>query len=294
MSVPAAYLAVIIIWTTTPLGVVWSSENVNPEMASMLRMAIAAALGLLMLRFMKIEMPWHRAALRTYGYGVIGVFGAMYCTYQSAVYISSGLISVLFGFSPIVTGLLAQKILGDTAFTKRQWVALALALSGLVLVCSDDLVMSSKGWYGIVFISMAVFFFSLSAVKVKQRGAAINAFAFTIGSMVCSLPFYLVAWLLADGSLPQLSFYDRSTLAILYLAMIGSLLGFMSYFFLLKKMSAASVNFITLITPVFAVFLGVYLNDEQVGPTMLWGICAVICGLVLYQSRSLYLLLQKK
>jgi len=37
MPVSAAYLAVILIWSTTPLGIVWSSESVSPTLAVLLR-----------------------------------------------------------------------------------------------------------------------------------------------------------------------------------------------------------------------------------------------------------------
>ena len=45
MSLAAAYLAVILIWSTTPLGIVWSSESVSPSLALLLRMVIALVLG---------------------------------------------------------------------------------------------------------------------------------------------------------------------------------------------------------------------------------------------------------
>ena len=41
MQVSIAYLVVLLIWSTTPLGIVWSSESINPTMAVLLRMLIA-------------------------------------------------------------------------------------------------------------------------------------------------------------------------------------------------------------------------------------------------------------
>src|SRR5690606_2335661 len=110
MSVPAAYLAVLVVWSTTPLAVVWSSETVHPVMAAGLRMALAAVLGWLLVRAFRLELPWHKAALRSYSYSVLAVFGAMFCTYLAVAYIPSGLISVLYGLSPMVSGLLGQRV----------------------------------------------------------------------------------------------------------------------------------------------------------------------------------------
>ena len=44
MSVPAAYLAVILIWSTTPLAVKWSSEGPGFLFGALGRMALAAVL----------------------------------------------------------------------------------------------------------------------------------------------------------------------------------------------------------------------------------------------------------
>ena len=41
MSVIIAYLIVVLIWSTTPLGIVWSSESVSPTLAVTSRMLIA-------------------------------------------------------------------------------------------------------------------------------------------------------------------------------------------------------------------------------------------------------------
>ena len=62
MSVPAAYLAVVIIWSTTPLGIVWSSETVDPTLALFLRMALAAVLGLAFVVVARIRLLWTRPA----------------------------------------------------------------------------------------------------------------------------------------------------------------------------------------------------------------------------------------
>ncbi|MBA6363095.1 EamA/RhaT family transporter, partial [Colwellia sp. BRX8-8] len=64
MSVPIAYFAVILIWSTTPLAIVWSSETIHPTLAVLLRMLIAVVPGWLILKAFRIELPWHKSALK--------------------------------------------------------------------------------------------------------------------------------------------------------------------------------------------------------------------------------------
>ena len=54
----------------------------------------------------------------------------------------------------------------------------------------------------------------------------------------------------------------KSALSIVYLALVGSALGFPLYFYLLKKLSPERVAIITLITPITALLLGAFLNGE--------------------------------
>ncbi len=289
MSIPAAYAAVVIVWSTTPLGVVWSSETVPPVMAALMRMSIAAVLGLLILKWRRIPLPWNKQALHVYGCSVLGVFGAMFCTYLAARSIPSGLISVLFGLSPLVSGLVAQRLLGDASFSKMRWAATVVALLGLVVICADDLAINRSSGNGILLILIAVLLFSLSGVLVKRSGVHLHPFATTVGALLLSLPLYGISLMLVEGPMKVDDWSARSLLAIVYLALFGSLLGFVSYFYVLQKMAPSTVALVTLITPVFAILFGTLLNDEPVGLSLIVGAGCVMLGLAIYHWGELLL-----
>lgn len=62
MSVPAAYVAVILIWTTTPLAVKWSGEGPGFLLGALGRMGLAAIVCMLLLALLRVPFAWHRAA----------------------------------------------------------------------------------------------------------------------------------------------------------------------------------------------------------------------------------------
>lgn len=288
MPVHLAYITVIIIWSTTPLAIVWSSESVSPVMAALLRMAIAALVGHLLLRLLRIPLPWTRAALRGYLYATIGVYGAMFCTYMAATQLPSGLISLIFGLSPMVTGLLAQLWLRQQGFTPLRWFSLLLSVTGLGLVMSDALVIPSTAYPAVLLMLLAVLLFSSSGLLVKGVTRDTHPLAQTVGALWCSVPLYLMSWLLIDTQLPTLESSARSLWAILYLALFGSLLGFVCYFFILKRLSASSVALVTLITPVIALLLGSLLNDEPLTARLVQGGGLICIGLAIYQWGDRY------
>ncbi|NVK43634.1 MAG: DMT family transporter [Oceanospirillaceae bacterium] len=282
MSVPSAYLAVLVIWATTPLGVAWSSETVHPLMAAWLRMAIAALLGWLLVRALRLELPWHRAALRSYACATLGIFGAMAATYTAVQYIPSGLISVIFGLSPIISALLAQLLLKEAPFAPHRWLACVLGLAGLGWIFLDGATLGPGSWPGVALLLLAALLFSLSGVMVKREALAIHPLSQTVGALVLSLPAYGLLWALLDGSAPQLDFSSHSPWAILYLAVFGSLVGFVSYFHVLSRLSPSTVALVTLITPVFALLLGSWLNHEVVGTSTWTGTAVILAGLSVF------------
>ncbi|WOT05827.1 DMT family transporter [Shewanella youngdeokensis] len=281
--IPPAFLAVVLIWSTTPLGIVWSSESVHPTMAVLLRMMIALTLGSLIILSCRIRLPWSKTARHLYAVSSIGIVGGMLLSYFAARYLPSGTMSLLFGLSPLISGFLAQKLLGEPKFGPLRLVAFAVAFLGLGIVCSTKLAIASDSWMGLVLVLTAVCLFSLSGVLVKRVNINIHPLASTVGALLYSTPMFALAWLLFDGTLPINTWQTRSLLAITYLGVFGSLIGFIGYFYILQHLKASTVALITLITPVFAMMLGAQLNDEAITPTLIIGAGFVITGLALYQ-----------
>ncbi len=281
--VPVAFLAVVLIWSTTPLGIVWSSESVHPTMAVLLRMLIALSLGCLILVIARIRLPWSKAAIKLYSVSSIGIVGGMLLSYFSARYLASGTMSLIFGLSPLISGLLAQKLLGEDKFGPMKLMALALAFIGLGIVCSSKLSLASSSWIGLILILTAVFLFSLSGVLIKTVEINIHPIASTVGALLFSTPQFALAWVIFDGSLPIDTWQERSLWSILYLGVFGSLIGFIAYFYILQNLKASTVALVTLITPVFAMMLGAQLNGEVITDALIIGAVFVLSGLGLYQ-----------
>ncbi|WP_110457273.1 DMT family transporter [Shewanella algidipiscicola] len=281
--VPISFLAVVLIWSTTPLGIVWSSESVHPTMAVLLRMLIALVLGLLVIIMTKIRLPWNRIAFKLYGFSAIGIVGGMLLSYFAARYLPSGTMSLIFGLSPLISGLLAQKLLNEPKFGPMRILALLLAFTGLGVVCSAKLALGSDSWIGLSLILCAVLLFSLSGVLIKTVHIAIHPIASTVGALLFSTPLFALAWLLFDASLPIDTWSVRSMAAIAYLGVFGSLIGFVAYFYILQHLNASTVALVTLITPVFAMALGAQLNGEAITEALVIGAGLVLGGLGLYQ-----------
>jgi drug/metabolite transporter (DMT)-like permease len=287
VKIPVAYLAVLLIWSTTPLGIVWSSETINPTMAVLLRMVIAVILGSLIIFISKIDLPWHKEAIRLYSFSALGIFGGMSFSYLAAGYLSSGILSLAFGLAPAFSAILARRILAEPKISMVRKLSMLLSFIGLALVCADNFSLKGDRIYGLIFILIAVFLFSLSGVLVKSISLAIHPLSTTVGALIVSLPLFIVNWLLIDGSLDFSNWQLKSIWATIYLGVFGSLIGFFAYFFVLQKLTASTVALITLMTPVIALSLGVVFNGEVITDKILLGAFLVIFGLAIYHWGEL-------
>jgi drug/metabolite transporter (DMT)-like permease len=282
MSVQAAYLGVILIWSTTPLAIQWSGQEVGFLFGVTARMAIGVTVAVLLLLVLRLQLPRDRRALQTYLASGLGIFGAMFCVYWAAQFIPSGWISVLFGLAPIVTSLLARRFLGEQPMTLVRFAGLLLAVGGLSWIFLGGSELAPGAGYGVAGVLASVLLYSASSVAVKRIGAPVPAMAVTTGGLLVASPLFLLAYLLSGGSIPQ-AVSPRTGLAIVYLGLVGSVAGFLMYYYVLKHVEATKVALLTLVTPVLALLLGNLLNDEPLTGTVLAGTAAILTGLLLFQ-----------
>jgi drug/metabolite transporter (DMT)-like permease len=281
MSVPAAYLAVIVIWSTTPLAIKWSGEGAGFIVGVSARMLIGAVLCLLLIRLLRIELPWHKRARQAYLAGAMAVYGAMMCVYWGSQYISSGLLSVIFGLTPLVTGILVVVLGTERRPGLARMLGLGCAFIGLLSIFGLNDTAGSR-LLGVSAVLVAVLLHSMSAVWLKHVAQGMQAMALTTGSLLLSLPLYLLTWLAMGAELPG-ELPVRAGASIVYLGVIGSVLGYAMYFYALRHVSASKMALVTLITPVTALLLGQMLNDEHIDAAVWAGTAMILAGLTLHQ-----------
>ncbi|MDP1862800.1 MAG: DMT family transporter [Thiobacillus sp.] len=287
MSVPAAYLGVILIWSTTPLGIQWSAQGASFSFAVMSRMLIGLAICLLLLVATRTAFPFTPAARRLYAISGLSMFVAMLLTYWGALHIPSGLISVIFGLSPLVTGVFAALWLSERTLTPIRLVGLGLALAGLWALFGQPWPGDGRATLGTAAVLAGMTAQALGLVWIKRLNVRVSALAITTGSLGVAVPFFVLAWVLADSAQIPSDITPRASAAIVYLGVLGSVVGFTLYYYIIKHLDAGRVALITLITPVTALLLGQTLNAEFI-PAMGWaGIALIGTGLVLYEWRAL-------
>lgn len=282
MHILLAYLLVILIWSSTPIAIQFSQTGLDFFTSVSLRMWISALLSLPLVWLMRQRLSFSARALQSYLAGSMGIYGAMMSVYWGAHYIPSGLISVIYGLSPMLTGALAYVWLRERELTPVRVIALLIALSGLTLVVSGRLMLDGLAWRGIVGSLLSVVFFVVSAVWVKQANAQLHPMVQTSGTLWMSSLMYLLTVPLFGIHLPD-EWNPVAVLSLGYLILFGSLLAFVLYFYILKHLPTSRVTLITLIAPMLAVLWGYLLRDERLQVSSVIGAALLLSALCLYQ-----------
>lgn len=287
MSVPLAYLGIILIWSTTPLAIQWSSQGIGFALAVLARMLIGVVVAGLIVALWRIRFPLHARARRAYLVGGLALFGAMVLTYWGARYVHSGLISVLFGLSPLAAAILGAIFVGERSLTPSRLVGMLLGALGLATIfIHGDSLGHEHALAGLCAVLCAVAVYSGGMVWLKQIGDDSPPLATTVGSLTVSLPLFALVWWFTDGQLPTVV-PPRAGAAVAYLGVFGSVIGFALYYYVIKHLETAKVALITLITPVIALLLGNWFNGETIGLRLWIGTGLILLGLTVHQWEML-------
>jgi len=281
MSIPAALTGMVLIWATTPLAIQWSSHEVGAMFSLTSRLGLGMVLCLILLLVLRIPVKWHREACLTYLISGLGLYAAMTSVYSGAQYISSGLISVIYGLLPTITFLCATLVLREPLWQVQKLAGALLGLAGLTVIFNPQDSFSGTTLLGGLFVVVSVVCHSLSMVGIQRIAAKLNPVLLTTGSLMVAVPLCFITWWWFDGVVPE-TISDKSVVSILYLSIVGSVLGFALFFYVIKHVSAGSIAALTLVSPVLALSLGHWLNGEALSTEILLGGGLILSGLAMH------------
>jgi len=282
MSVPFAFAGIIFIWSTTPLAIKWSGEEVGFLFGVAARMSVALVVSLVIIALIRKTLPLDKKSWHVYFAVGLPLYVGMSFVYWGAQYVSSGLVSVVFGLVPIFTGIAASIFLAEKSFSAFKLAGMLLGLAGLVLIFKDSLNIELSAGAGLLSLLVATIFHSVGTVWVKRVGHDMPAFTANTGGLFITVFLFVITWVVMDESLPvAVSGYVVNS--ILYLGIFGSVVGAFLFYYALKKVKASTIGMIPLVTPVAALMIGQWFNAEEISMQTMMGTAVILSGLMVYQ-----------
>lgn len=275
------YALLVLIWAATPLAIVWSVAEVHPMWVLIIRYFGASIIALALLAIMRNPLPFDATSMKSYLAGSLNLIGAQLFIYLAANYLTSGLMALIFGFSPLIAGLIGHVILKTHKLIWLQWLGMAIAVAGLSYVFADSAETKINPW-GVVLMLISMVSYISSIFWVKQINAPLKPMSQATGSLIISslgslliIPFI---WQHFPTQMPS----TQALIGFLFTMILSSIVAMLCYFWLIRRLAASTVSLSNVMTPIIALALGATLNNEHISTQAILGIAVVMFGIVLY------------
>jgi drug/metabolite transporter (DMT)-like permease len=287
-QVLTALAAIYLIWGSTYLGIRYALESLPPFLMAGSRFILAGSLLLIWQWRRGAARParvhW-RSALIIGGLMIVGGNGGVTWAEQ---HVPSGLAALMIGAVPIWIVMFDWLAFGGNRPNGRMALGLVGGLSGLALLIGPaefaggeriDLI----GGAALVAAAISWAIGSLYSRRASLPAVALQATGLEM--LAGGVLEIIVGTLLGEwGKLDPGGVSLRSALAVLYLGLVGSLIGFSAYIWLLRHTTPARAASYAYVNPVVAVILGWALAGESVSLRTILATAIIIGSVVMITS----------
>jgi drug/metabolite transporter (DMT)-like permease len=284
-----AFALVYTSWGTTYLAIGKGVEVFPPALFGGARLALA---GLLLLGYLvacrrSLRMPLQHFAWTMLIGALMFVGGNGLLTYAE-IYVPSGVASVLVATTPLFIACLEMFWPHGERLTLAGWVGMFAGLMGVLILLVPGI--QNPGDFfqggGPLLLLGSSFSWAIGSFIVRHRKMPVDhllaaAYQMAIGGLI------LVVIGLGLGEVSSIhanSFNVQGIGAFCYLLVVGSLIGFVAYNWLLGHVSAPVVGTYAYVNPVVAILVGWLLNGEAITIWIVGGMVVILAGVALVRG----------
>jgi len=275
----AAFVMLCAIWGSTWLVIQIGLDGVPALLAASLRFVVSSTILLVACVVLRSKLPRGRTEWAIVAFYGVVLFGADYglIYWGEKNHVVSGLSAVLFATFPFQTAIAAHALLRTERLSAQK-------LAGIAFIFRAQLAASADLFFPMLAIVLAATCAAAASVAVKRWGhdmdpVSLNAFSMGTGAITLAVVSVLVgeAWVVPP--------WPTGILAIVYLSLAGSVIAFVTYLWLLKRIEATSLSYIAFVNPIVAVLLGFVVAQEVLDPLVLAGAGMTLAGIWLATSK---------
>jgi len=288
MKARLVWLILCGIWGSTWLFIKLGLAELPPLTFAGIRFVIACTIILFFILVRRLRLPRARRDWILLAITGILSFGLNYgLVFWGEQYISSGLAALLQSTLPAFGLVFAHLHLPGERLSWTRIGGVVLGVLGVGVVFSNQLtVAGSQALAGCVALILSAMFAAYSNVLVKRYGKNLNPAVLSAGQMFFGLLLLLGVGIPLEGNPLRFHWTPVAVIAMLYLAIVGSVIAFLLYYWLVLNMDVTKSMLIALVTPVVAVLLGMIVLDEQFSWRTLAGGAMIILGIGLIVVRK--------
>ncbi len=282
-----AFAVIYLVWGSTYLANWWAVRSIPPFLLAGIRFFVAGSIMYLVSAGFGAPRPtlnqWKNACFSGVMLFVIGN-GAVVWALQ---YVDSGITALLIAFDPLIVVLMQWKM-RNIRPGWNQWIGIFIGLVGMTLLIGQPQFISNTQWiFGTIGVMMAIFSWAYISIWIGRADLPSSPFQSASLQMLCGGVILLIisAFLGDYGKFQIENLTDKAFWSLLYLIVFGSILAFSAFNFLLVNVTPDKVATSTYVNPVVALFLGWWLNHENMSPQSLLASALLLLGVFFINSR---------
>ncbi len=195
----------------------------------------------------------------------------------------SGLAAVLIYLQPVLVGVLAAPLLGES-LTGSKIAGLLLGFTGIVVV-SWGAFSGHASLLGVAYAVVGALVWALGTIAFKRYDGRVDAL------WAVAIPFLVGGLVLTAGGAAvegtSIDWSGEFVLAFLYAALVGTALSWSLWFGLVSSGDAGRAASFIFFVPLVSLTIGAVFLHESLGPSLLVGAALVILGVYLVNRRRL-------
>jgi drug/metabolite transporter (DMT)-like permease len=281
--VVVAYLGCAVIWGTTyfAIRVCIQPGGYPTYLAAALRFVIAALLlgGVVAAGWARPGPRGGRALVALAIAGVLS-FVSYALIYTAEEEIPGGLAAVIFGTLPLVTAVLGA-VTGIERPTRWAVVGAVVSLAGLAILSLERLVVSPAQALACLMVLGAVVCSATYNLYLKRYTQGLHPLATTASFLAVTASLMLLLALVVEGKPAPWPPPVAPTLALLYLAIVGSVVAFAGYFYLLQHVRVMTLATLVLAQPIIALVVDALLESQRIAPRTYLGAGVTLLGVLM-------------
>ena len=286
LSAWLALLAVSIFWGTTYLGIRISIETLPPAFVVCARFLLSGSILLIIARVKGAHLPQGRELWTACACGVLilGIGNA------SAVYaeqiIPSGLVSLFITISPFwLVGF--EAMMGGERLHAPTIGGMMVGFAGtalLLLPATGSSAVSHSTWIGFLIVETGVVGWTLGSLYQRRQPAKSHPIVTgAVQQLAAGILYIPVALFIPEG---PVVFSQRSTLALLYLVVFGSIVGYSAFIFAMDRLPVSIVSVYPYINALVAMWLGWLFFREPFGVREWIAMAIIFAGVAIVKWQS--------
>lgn len=284
-----ALAAVAVIWGTTYLGIRIAVQTIPPWFVAALRQSIAAII-LFVILLSKKELAWKDWPYlkRQFLLSTLMIVIANGMTTVAEQTVPSGLTSLLAALNPLIVFVACVAIRLEKP-TLKGFLGVAIGFLGVAFIFREGIseLLDPNYKTGIMFLSFAIIGWTIGTIYIKKNNQASDNifldlfYQFAFAAVVQ----FAIAFIFSSDK--QVTVWStESMLAVVYLALFGSVIAFFCFHYALKKVSPTEISMLNYFNTVIALFLGWLILDEIITIDILIATVLIIIGVFITNYRS--------